>query len=303
MGDLFAKFLNNVSRGYGQIDKDVFGGLLPGGAATPIGAALQRSGLPKSQQPSAIARRKAALIDAFSTVAAKTQPAVEKAIRFAPEPVQQSISSGLNALPFSVNLFGRYYTGLGAKGLEIPNPILEQVGNTLNQPGYKENLLKNAKEQEKFLSSLLSNPSAQGMDIPGVRKKANDELAEVRSLVERTKRGDLPFGGYALGNNSTNPLYSTDTSLGRVWFTPEKEGYKANEKYDFVYGAADQKQPIGPGMPILDPSQDAALTAAMGIQAPKGAKMTGSVHPLTFLGRSIVMKMPDKSFTYPINIP
>lgn len=38
----FGKFLNKVGREYGQADKNIFGGLLPGGAATPIGAAIPR---------------------------------------------------------------------------------------------------------------------------------------------------------------------------------------------------------------------------------------------------------------------
>jgi len=34
MSDLFQKFLNRVGRTYGQADKTLFGGLLPGGAAS-----------------------------------------------------------------------------------------------------------------------------------------------------------------------------------------------------------------------------------------------------------------------------
>jgi len=41
-GSWFGKFLNKVGREYGQADKNIFGGLLPGGAATPIGAAIPR---------------------------------------------------------------------------------------------------------------------------------------------------------------------------------------------------------------------------------------------------------------------
>ena len=41
-GSWFNKFLNKVGREYGQADKNIFGGLLPGGAATPIGAAMPR---------------------------------------------------------------------------------------------------------------------------------------------------------------------------------------------------------------------------------------------------------------------
>jgi hypothetical protein len=117
MGDLFQKFLNRVNRGYGQVDKNVFGGLLPGGAATPIGGAFQRSGIPKDQQPSNFDRRKASLIDAAATEIAKAQPTVERTVQAAPPVVQQMVSKGLNALPFSANLFGRYYTGMGASGL------------------------------------------------------------------------------------------------------------------------------------------------------------------------------------------
>jgi hypothetical protein len=49
-----SRALAHINRNYGQLDKNVFGGLLPGGAATPIGAAFQRSGIPKAQQPSVL---------------------------------------------------------------------------------------------------------------------------------------------------------------------------------------------------------------------------------------------------------
>jgi hypothetical protein len=41
MGDLFQKFLNRVNRGYGQVDKNVFGGLLPGGSDSRLISAPQ----------------------------------------------------------------------------------------------------------------------------------------------------------------------------------------------------------------------------------------------------------------------
>jgi len=73
MGDLFQKFLNKVGRSYGQVDKNVFGGLLPGGSdsrfisapqnplrpaavvrSAPFQAVrdvvLEKSGLPKPEQ-------------------------------------------------------------------------------------------------------------------------------------------------------------------------------------------------------------------------------------------------------------
>ena len=304
MGDLFQKFLNRVNRGYGQVDKNVFGGLLPGGAATPIGGAFQRSGIPKDQQPSNFDRRKASLIDAAATEIAKAQPTVERTVQAAPPVVQQMVSKGLNALPFSANLFGRYYTGMGASGLEIPETMTKQVGQAIDNPGYFKKTLSDSIEEEKNLNAILNNPNAAGMNEPSMRKYANDALAETRSSIKRMQAGDVPYSPYAT-QGQRNPLTSPSTSFGNVWFSPSKDGYSANEKYDFVYGAADQKVPmvqLPGGIAQLDPSQEAAFTSAVGLQGPQGMIPTASAHPLTFFGRSIVMKMPDKSFTYPINI-
>ena len=304
MGDLFQKFLNRVNRGYGQVDKNVFGGLLPGGAATPIGGAFQRSGIPKDQQPSNFDRRKASLIDAAATEIAKAQPTVERTVQAAPPVVQQMVSKGLNALPFSANLFGRYYTGMGASGLEIPETMTKQVGQAIDNPGYFKKTLSDSIEEEKNLNAILNNPNAAGMNEPSMRKYANDALAETRSRIKRMQAGDVPYSPYAT-QGQRNHLTSPSTSFGNVWFSPSKDGYRANEKYDFVYGAADQKVPmvqLPGGIAQLDPSQEAAFTSAVGLQGPQGMIPAASAHPLTFFGRSIVMKMPDKSFTYPINI-
>ena len=304
MGDLFQKFLNRVNRGYGQVDKNVFGGLLPGGAATPIGGAFQRSGIPKDQQPSNFDRRKASLIDAAATGIAKAQPTVERTVQAAPPVVQQMVSKGLNALPFSANLFGRYYTGMGASGLEIPETMTKQAGQAIDNPGYFKKTLSDSIEEEKNLNAILNNPNAAGMNEPSMRKYANDALAETRSRIKRMQTGDVPYSPYAT-QGQRNPLTSPSTSFGNVWFSPSKDGYSANEKYDFVYGAADQKVPmvqLPGGIAQLDPSQEAAFTSAVGLQGPQGMIPAASAHPLTFFGRSIVMKMPDKSFTYPINI-
>lgn len=309
MGDLFQKFLNKVGRGYGQVDKNVFGGLLPGGAATPIGAAFQRSGIPKGAQPTDLERRQASLIDAAASGISKAQPFVEQAVRSSPLIVQQGISKGLNALPFSANLFGRYYTGLGPTGLEIPKELTSEVNKVISKPDYQKNILKAAIDEERSLSAILNSPSASGMDMPNVRRFANDALAETRSRIKKIETGQIPYDAYSTSAGN-NPLSSPSTSLGRVWFTPNKQGYVANEKYDFDYGSADKKVPMQQlpgGIAPLDPSQETALSAAMATKylfsgIGGGPSFAPSAHPLTNFGRAVVMKMPDKSFTYPINI-
>lgn len=310
--ELFQKFLNRVNRNYGQLDKNVFGGLLPGGAATPIGAAFQRSGIPKTQQPSDFDRRKAALIDAAATGVAKAQPFVEKTIKSAPPVIQQAISKGFNVLPFSANLFSRYYTGIGPTNLQIPETLTNEVNKVISDPNYSKNIFDASTKEEKNLSALLNSPNAAGMDIPNARQFANNALAEVRSRIKNMETGAIPYTPYATRDTpsvNNNPLTSPSTSFGNVWFNPSKDGYTADEKYDFVYGAADKKTPMGPvqivpslGMPELNPSQEAALISATGIRSPNETILPAFAHPLTFFGRSIVMKMPDKSFNYPINI-
>jgi hypothetical protein len=315
MGDLFQKFLNRVKRGYGQVDKNVFGGLLPGGAATPIGAAFQRSGIPKGAQPTDLERRQASLIDAAASGISNAQPFVERAVRSSPPIVQQGISKGLNALPFSVNLFGRYYTGIGPIGLEIPKELTSEVKKVISKPDYQKNILKASLDEERRLSAL--------MDKPNIRQVVNDALAETRSSIKRMETGQIPYNAYDTSPGN-NPLSSPSTSFGKVWFTPDKQGYTANEKYDFAYGDADRKEPMQQlpgGIAPLDPSQLTALGVARATEPSQltalgtaratqslfsgidgGLTFTPSAHPLTNFGRSVVMKMPDKSFTYPINI-
>jgi hypothetical protein len=182
--------------------------------------------------------------------------------------------------------------------------MTKQVGQAIDNPGYFKKTLSDSIEEEKNLNAILNNPNAAGMNEPSMRKYANDALAETRSRIKRMQAGDVPYSPYAT-QGQRNPLTSPSTSFGNVWFSPSKDGYSANEKYDFVYGAADQKVPmvqLPGGIAQLDPSQEAAFTSAVGLQGPQGMIPAASAHPLTFFGRSIVMKMPDKSFTYPINI-
>lgn len=297
--DLFQNLLNTVKRGYGQVDKRVFGGFLPGGAATPIGEAYQRSRIPKQYQLSDMDRRKAAIVDKFTGIVADAQPVVEKVVKSSPAPVQKAISSGLNALPFSANLFGRYYTGVGGQGLVVPQEIPGQISTTINQPNYLSNSIKAHSERAKEFEALLKNPVGPAKEY---RRALNDQLAETRSTLGRMQAGDVPYSGYETG---TNPLTSPSTSIGRIWLTPNDNGYEAKDKYDFIYADADRTTPtIGPGIPFLTPSQEAAFHVINpNASLPPGAKPVGaSMHSLTNLGRAIVMKMPDKSFTYQFNV-
>lgn len=307
--DIFQNLLNKVGRNYGQLDKKIFGGLLPGGAATPIGATLQGFVPPKGSKPiPATTRRAASLVDAATGAIANAQPFVEKTIKQTPAPAQNIISSGLNKLPLSANLFARYYTGIGNKNLELPGKTLSQLNEQLdNLQKFLPQAIEEAKAQEEFFAAAkvgnLTPALAGGAAVqavltapPGV---INDALANIRSDLKRFKKGEIAYSGYGNTNyDQSNPLTSTATSIGSAWFKPKGTGYEAKEKYDFVYGSADTKE-IGPTLNLFSPSQEFAMRAVHGQN--KALKSGTEAHPLTNFGRAIVSKLPDKSFEYLIN--
>jgi hypothetical protein len=142
------------------------------------------------------------------------------------------------------------------------------------------------------LSKFGYNPSVQTL---------NNGLAQIKSNLNRARQGDVAFSAY--GTQDQNPLTSPSTSFGQVWFSPKEQGYQANEKYDFAYGNADARKPMGPyisemkGAAELTPSQNFASTA---VDPTFGS--IAIMSPLTHVGRAIISKLPDKSFNYPINI-
>jgi hypothetical protein len=303
-GSWFNKFLNKVGREYGQADKNIFGGLLPGGAATPIGAALQGWKPPKgTPQIPATTRRIASLTDAAAGAIARTQPFVENTIKAAPEPVQDVVASGLNALPFSVNLFSRYYTGLGNKNLEIPESATRGIKPILDvATDNKPQMVKQYQSMLNNETDMLSNARAgkfigqPGFPSPSIQN-LNDRVAAARSNLNRVTQGGIPFDAYT--TTDKNPLTSPATSLGQVWFDPSNGGYQAKEKYDFVYGAADERRDLPQPGTQTALSQDLILNRMLlGKNKPNAANF----NQLTDFGRAIVSKMPDKSFEYLINI-
>jgi len=309
MPNLFEQFLNNVNRGYGQVDKNVFGGLLPGGAATPIGAAYQGvKGTRLEPVPSPINRRAASLVDAGTGAIARTQPFVENSIKTLPDPMQSGIASSLNALPFSANLFARYLTGIGNKNLQIPESATAGIKQELDIKT-KQLPLKISQLElgVNNLTDMLNDAKAgrtssfKPLGYTTTVQSLNDGLAETKSNLNRARQGDVAFNAY--GAQDQNPLTSPSTSFGQVWFSPKEQGYQANEKYDFSYGNADARKPLGPyisemkGAAELTPSQNFASAA---VNPTFGS--IAIMSPFTQVGRAIISKLPDKSFNYPIVI-
>ena len=309
MPNLFEQFLNRVNRGYGQVDKNVFGGLLPGGAATPIGAAYQGvKGTRLEPVPSPINRRAASLVDAGTGAIAKAQPFVENTIKTLPDSMQSGIASGLNTLPLSANLFARYFAGIGNKNLQIPESATAGIKQELDiQTKQLPLKIFQLKSGVTNLTNMLNDAKAgrpssfKTFGHTTTVQSLNNGLAQAKSNLNRARQGDIAFDAYRAQDQ--NPLTSPATSFGQVWFSPKEQGYQANEKYDFSYGNADARKTMGPyisemkGAAELTPSQNFASAA---VDPTFGS--IAIMSPLTHIGRAIVAKLPDKSFNYPINI-
>lgn len=300
--EFFQKFLNRARRGYGQLDKNIFGGLLPGGAATPIGSILQ--GIKIDPQPNPTQRRTAAVLDAAAEAIANTQPVVEKTIKNSPVPVRSVISSGLNKLPFSVNLFGRYFTGLGNEGLQVPKSVTSEIKETLKKFNRPETI-KETKNQAESFSNMLNAIRAGTYQVPLLSQGftpstqfLNDAVAQIKSDVKRMEKGEIPYYPYSSSRNQ-NPLISPITSVGNAWFSQVPGGYQSQETYDFKYGGADRY--AGPFETLLTPSQLMLLSAATKKTIPNISSGAMSA-PITEFGRAIVSKIKPNSFDYTINI-
>lgn len=296
------QLFDKARRGYGQVDKNVFGGLLPGGAATPIGAGFQ--GVEKVRGgpllPTELTRQTASVIDAISGRIAGAQPVVESIVKGLPGPVRTGLSAGLNQVPFSANLFARYYTGLGNEGLQVPKDITNAISQQINEPGYRSGVLDNLRGQKK---AIMQNSK---FSVVGP-----EDLAEVNSNIKKVERGIYPYNSYSTRDgepsSGNNPLTSPSTSVGRAWIKPKDGGgFEGTDKYNFAYADADEidkiMSPPGTGPDYLPPSKLQALRTAGydPYSVSKESQGYVTLHPIVNFLRGVVMQMPDKSFTYDI---
>ena len=245
------------------------------------------------------------LTNTMASSIANIQPAIKTNIKNSPGFVRNIISSGLNQLPVSANLFARYYTGLGGEGLHLPSSFIEEIRPQI------EATKKVLPEQTRFAEEEVKVLNSLSRTSKNKREMYNDSLAEAKSSLNQLKSGNIPVYQYmSEAAQKANPLSSTATSLGSAWFTPTTEGgWKTKEKYDFMYGGADKKGPYGvTKSEINSPSEEFATAAAQGFlnifaNDKKLLRDEATSNPLTHFGRSVVAKMDPSSFEYDVNIP
>ena len=352
----FSGFGNQVKRfagqAYGAVDRSV-GGVLPGGADNQyIGKSRPYFSQPTAQpnfgnfgaslnapkrgaagaaavtggalsgfgsQPSPFEKDLGRAVNTGAKAIANVQPVVKNLITSSPDFVQNAVSTGLNNLPVSANLFGRYYTGLGSKGLELPSSFINEARTTI-----QENVPKTSQELsrlhkgEQTMQNMLGNlrqgniPSQfvfPGMDKEALYQSVNDSLAENKSRQNQLRAGNVAVNTAMDSASSKNPLTSLGTSLGSAWFKPTPDGgWTTKEKYDFVYAGDDKKQPPTVSREeVISPSQNFSNLAASNFLNKFNQKQRfeqdAAGSPAAFFGRAVVAKMDPTSFEYDINIP
>ena len=195
------------------------------------------------------------------------------------EKFQNLASSGLNKLSPSANLFLRYYTGLGSKGLDLKDDYLDKV-----------------REQTKSADMRSGRFDEEFTDEEGNRRMG-------RRLSFLDFPSDLPRYG------QVNPYGSGQKqiiqTLGRFQSTPQLDGKFVNIKdtYDMVNPQEDPDLVSGKFQPIKGLSE---LGRALGgsIGGNKGA-YGFEVSPKTRFARAAMYLTPRKfkPFNIDIDIP
>ena len=337
------RFAGQVAQKYGEVDKSL-GGWLPGGADNPyIGKSTPYFSRPPARSnflnapgkvvpafsppPSPFEKDLGRAVNTGATAIANVQPVVKNLVTGSPDFVQNAVSTGLNSLPISANFFGRYYTGLGNKGLELPTSFINDARTALQENAPKTPIaLKSLQDAEPREQNNLNDlrqgniPSQYKYMLSGMNKEdvktalyqeINNSLAENRSNQKQFRAGYVPivadqFGG---GSRNPNPLTSLGTSLGSAWFKPTSEGgWTAKDKYDFEYARADKNQPLEVSREeTISPSQNFSNLAAFQFlnqfNQNQKPRPDATASPAAMFGRAIVAKMNPTSFDYNINIP
>jgi len=188
-------------------------------------------------------------------------------------------SSALNKLPPNANLFLRYYTGLGSKGLDLGDEYLSKV-----------------RESTKSADMGSGRFNREFIDDMGVR-----QMGHVPSFLDFPS--ELPRYGavnpYGKGNKQVIQ------TLGRFQSTPKPGGEFVNirDTYDMVNPQEDPDLVSGKFQPVKGLKE---LGMALGGSVPGGKGRYGfEVSPKTRLARAAMYLTPKKfkSFGIDIDIP
>tara|TARA_B100000424_G_scaffold79204_1_gene59245 strand:- start:166 stop:801 length:636 start_codon:yes stop_codon:yes gene_type:complete len=185
-------------------------------------------------------------------------------------------SSGLNKLPASANLFLRYYTGLGSKGLDL---------------------------SDEYLSNVREQTKSADMNSGRFDKEFIDEKGD-RVMGRRLSFLDFPSDSPRFGQVDPYGTGSKDViqTLGRFQSTPQADGKFVNiqDTYDMVNPQEDPDLVSGKFQLVK-----ALQELGRGIKGFTGNKQGGygfETSPKTRFARAAMYLTPFKFEPYGINI-
>ena len=301
MGDLFQKFLNRVNRGYGQVDKNVFGGLLPGGAASIASPARQR----------------------VQSTAINTSKALAGA--------------AMNQLPDRTNLFARYVTGVGNTNLQLdPSTLMGLKAAASPGPMAKGMVPNPFKVPEEILVGM-----EQRLKTGDPRNLNSPLGDEIKALVAEGRKNRnvpdfvpgpvpaygpglpqtgayIPYGNQSIGKEVTNTLGSFNAEVipGRsVRFIDTYDMLNSAEDPELVSGKFQPVKAIEEIQSIWDPSKGSLQRSTPDFFKEQNKRNYGEAKqtiqetsasrtssPATALGRAFLYAMPWKPTAYPVDI-
>ena len=278
------------------------------------------------------------IIDAGVSAAAKARPYLKNFVQNLTEGQQQTLGSVMNQLPASVNLLGRYYTGLKDKNLDFSDKFKQGLGEKITEAD--ENIgttrlllrqreqdamfgIRNAEENLAKLAAGEKLPLFMGRPLTAAdmrfqREQANHQLAYVRSKLKKIDEGNIIYASEA-ATDKTNPLESVGTSVGSAYFKRNPEGsFSTTDKYDFTYANADQKHkpfkgPVSPEQEYKYPDRPSLGFAREAAEAflrrqrdavpGHSLKDVAGASPAANIGRSLVSRFEDDPFSYTLTVP
>ena len=278
------------------------------------------------------------IVDMGVGAAAKARPYLKKFVQNLGEGQRSMLGSVMNQLPTSVNLLGRYYTGLKDENLEFSDRYKQDLGAMVKQADEltgtqrlrlrqnEQDALFAIKDAEKNLAKLkageqlpmfFGRPLTEA-DMRYQREMNNHRLAHVRSMLRKMDEGKIIFATQA-GTDKGNPLESTGTSLGSAYFTKNPDGtYSTTEDYDFMYANADQKRkpiqgPVDAKSEYKNPDRPSLGMVRQAVETFLGRreddvpgysmKDIAGAAAVTDIGRSLVSRFEDDPFTYTLTVP
>ncbi len=202
--EFFQEFLNKARRGYGQVDKNVFGGLLPGGAASLASPVKQQ--IQKTFSPANV--RDVALI-----------PALDK-----------GLSTG--AIPPVAGMYARFLTGTSKPLTELPPALQAEIPAAYANATTAKQILN--PEWDTALQKKINEKLALVKDPFIARMFAIDDLNSAN--IPRYISSQQAINGkkniaVVYDDFSNNSILSE--SLGRFWVDPKTKEVK--DRYDFNY--------------------------------------------------------------------